>query len=254
MKVRVLGCYGSELDSRRTTAFLLNGSVLLDAGTISAALSLREQARIRHILVSHSHLDHIKGIPILADNVYGRKRESITLLSTAGILRHLKAHLFNNVIWPDFTVIPGPDRSVFRLRALAPGRATRVGDLSVKPIRVNHSVETVGFLIRDRAGSLLYTSDTGPCDRLWEEANRTPDLRAVFIEASFPNRLARLAGVSGHLTPALLQRELSKLRSPEVDVYVTHMKPRYMPEIVPELKSLRDQRLSLLRQGQVLVF
>lgn len=254
MKVRVLGCYGSELDTRQTTAFLLNDSMLLDAGTISAALSLREQGRIRHILVSHSHLDHIKGIPILADNVYGRKRESITLLSTAGILRHLKAHLFNNVIWPDFTMIPVPDHSVFRLRALAPGRAARVGAFSVKPIRVNHSVETVGFLIRDHGGSLLYSSDTGPCDRLWEEANRTPDLRAVFIEASFPNRLARLAGVSGHLTPALLRAELSKLRSPDVRVYINHMKPRYMPDIVRELKALKERRLSLLRQGQVLVF
>ncbi|MGH7230952.1 MAG: MBL fold metallo-hydrolase [Nitrospiraceae bacterium] len=77
MKIRVPGCHGSEQVIEResgpaqcrTCGFLVNGTVMVDARTIGTALTLQEQKRIRHILLSHLHFDHIQGLPTLADNL-----------------------------------------------------------------------------------------------------------------------------------------------------------------------------------------
>lgn len=261
MKIRVLGCHGSdqllECDGKarqcRTCGFLINGTVMIDAGTIGAALRLDEQKRIRHILLSHLHFDHVQGLPTLADNLVEEEAdtvEPVTLTSLASVLDGLHAHLFNGDVYPDFFSLPDPGHPIFACRTLDEGQDSDVSGLSVKAIQVNHQVPTIGFLIRDGDSSVLYSGDTHATDELWKVAAKEPTLKAAFIETSFPNRLSKLAVVSKHLTPTLLLREFQKLGRPDLPVYIYHLKPRFRQEIIGELSQLKIRNLTVLEEGQ----
>lgn len=261
MKIRVLGCHGSdqllERDGKarqcRTCGFLINGTVMIDAGTIGAALRLDEQKRIRHILLSHLHFDHVQGLPTLADNLVEEETDTVdpvTLASIPSVLDGLHAHLFNGKVYPDFFSLPEAAHPIFVPRALDPGKDTDVSSLHVRAIPVNHQVPTVGFLIRDGDSSVLYSGDTHATDEIWKEAARERTLKAAFIETSFPNRLMELAVISKHLTPALLAKELQKLGRPDLPVYIYHLKPRFRQEIIGELGQLGIRKLTVLEEGQ----
>lgn len=237
----------------RTCGFLINGTVMLDAGTIGAALRLDEQKRIRHILLSHLHFDHVQGLPTLADNLVEGESdaiESVQLASIPSVLKGLRAHLFNGRVYPDFFALPERNNPIFTCGTLEEGKEHNMAGLHVRAIPVNHQVPTVGFLIRDEATTVLYSGDTHATEAIWKVAADEPTLKAVFVETSFPNRLADLARVSKHLTPELLGRELQKLGRPELPVYVYHLKPRFQEEIVRELEQLAIRRLTVLEEGQ----
>jgi ribonuclease BN (tRNA processing enzyme) len=261
VKIRVLGCHGSdqllERDGKarqcRTCGFLINGTVMIDAGTIGAALRLDEQKRIRHILLSHLHFDHVQGLPTLADNLVEEEVDAIepvVLTSITSVLDGLHAHLFNGDVYPDFLSLPDPKNPIFTCRALEPGKESEVSGLRVRAVQVNHQVPTVGFLIRDGNTSVLYSGDTHETDEIWKVAAKEPTLKAAFIETSFPNRLLELAKVSKHLTPALFAREFQKLGRPDLPVYIYHVKPRFRQEIIEELAQLRLENLTVLEEGQ----
>jgi cAMP phosphodiesterase len=252
MKVHVLGCAGGEQPGRRLTSFLLNDHVLLDAGAATSSLSLVEQERIRAVLLSHSHLDHVVGLAFLGDNLAVKNLPApVSVWSIPGVLTVLREHLFNNLLWPDFTVLPSVSQPVFRLLPLQEGVETPVEGISVTAISVHHTLPAVGYLIRDRSGAVLYSGDTGPTEKLWLEARSANDLRAVIIETSFPDRLQALARQSGHLTPAMLKEELIKL-SKKVPVFITHLKSQFIAEIQKEIAALGD--LTLLEEGKTYVF
>jgi ribonuclease BN (tRNA processing enzyme) len=247
MKLRVLGAFGSEGQGRRPSAFLIDDRVLLDAGTVAGALTLPQQLAVEHVLVSHAHLDHVAGLAFLTDTLACLpERRTVTVTSTEPIVQALRSSLFNNVVWPDFTRIPDPARPVVRCRALAENGPQRVGHLWVTPIGVSHTVPTVGFLVHDGTDGFVYSSDTGPTEALWKAARHVPGLRTIILECSFPDRLGQLAAVSGHMTPALVERELDKL-PPDVPVRLFHVKPQFHDEVVAELARL-DGRASLAEQ------
>lgn len=237
----------------RTSGFLINGTVMVDAGAIGAALRLDEQKRIRHILLSHLHFDHVQGLPTLADNLVEEEADAIEpvkLTSVASVLDGLRAHLFNGEVYPDFFSLPDRNNPIFECRAIEEGKESDVAGLHVRAIRVNHQVPTVGFLIRDGATTVLYSGDTHATDAIWKVAAAEPTLKAVFVETSFPNRLSELAGISKHLTPELVARELEKLGRPDIPVYIYHLKPRFRQEIIGELGRLEIRHLTVLEEGQ----
>lgn len=237
----------------RTCGFLINGTVMVDAGTIGAALRLEEQKRIRHILLSHLHFDHVQGLPTLADNLVEEETDAIQpvqLTSIASVLDGLQGHLFNGEVYPDFFSLPDLNNPIFTCRILEEGKESDVSGLHVRAIRVNHQVPTVGFLIRDGAATVLYSGDTHETDEIWKIAAGEPTLKAVFVETSFPNRLSELARISKHLTPELVGRELRKLGRPDLPVYIYHLKPRFRQEIIGELAQLKIRRLTVLEEGQ----
>ena len=261
MKIRVLGCHGSdqllERDGKarqcRTCGFLINGTVMIDAGTIGAALRLDEQKRLRHILLSHLHFDHVQGLPTLADNLVEEEAdtvEPVALTSIASVLDGLHAHLFNGDVYPDFFSLPEPDHPIFVCRTLESGKESDVAGLTVKAVPVNHQVPTVGFLIRDGDSSVLYSGDTHETDEIWKVAAKEKTLKAAFIETSFPNRLLDLAMLSKHLTPALFAREFKKIGRPDLPVFIYHVKPRFRHEIIGELEQLKIRNLTVLEEGQ----
>jgi ribonuclease BN (tRNA processing enzyme) len=263
MKIKVLGCYGAEgvyTDPSgreipyNTSGFLVNGSVMVDAGTITASLDIPDLARIKHVLLSHIHFDHIKGLPFLADNLFGKIHQPIRIHSIGEVLEGLHQHLLNDVVWPDFTRIPAPDSPLFGFSELHEEKEQRVGELTITAIKVNHTVPTVGFLIQDQDTAVLYSGDTYETKRIWEIAAKQAKLTAVFIETSFPNDLHEVARDSGHLTPRLLGQEFRKIGRPDIPLYIYHMKPQYLKPLEQEIRALSIPNITLLSDGQTLNF
>ena len=252
MRIRVLGCYGAEMPGYKTTGFLINDDTLLDGGTVVSVLNIEEQLKINNIIVSHTHLDHIKDIQFLADNVAGKKNGRINLISTHGVLDILRANVLNNIIWPDFTTIPSLNGPILKFFPVKGKEESFIGDIAVLPIRVNHTVEASGYIIKDKSGAVLYTGDTGHTDWIWDAAMKENNLKAIFAETSFPNSMAELADISGHLTAAGLGKELKKVSNKNVPVYVFHMKPQYLNIIEQEIGLLNNKGIKILKQGDVI--
>jgi cAMP phosphodiesterase len=235
----------------RTCGFLINDEVMLDAGTIGSALTLAQQQRIRHVVLSHLHFDHIQGLPTLADNlVESAAITPVTICSTREVLEGLKAHIFNDAVYPDFTKLPSPERPVFNTRVLEVGKDSQISGLHVTPIGVNHLVSTVGFLIRERDTSFLYSGDTYETEEIWKVAAAEANLKAAFIETSFPDEMSELALVSKHLTPKLFAREFRKIGRPDLKVYIYHIKPKYREIVERQLGALKIKNLKVLEEGQ----
>jgi ribonuclease BN (tRNA processing enzyme) len=253
MKIRVLGCHGAKLSNHRTCGFLINGSVLLDAGTICSSLTLSEQGKIRYVLISHIHADHIKDLAFLSENLIAeKKRRPVVIISLEQVLAGLRRNLFNDQIWPDFTKLPDSRNPVFRLKAIREGETIRFDGLEVKAFKVNHIIPCAGFLVRENSSSILYSGDTYQTDKLWKAASKEAHLKAAMIETSFPNALKGLAIISKHLTPDLLVQEFSKIGKPNLPLYVYHIKPRYLKEIRRELKRLKIENLTVMKDGQII--
>ncbi|GFO63876.1 3',5'-cyclic-nucleotide phosphodiesterase [Geomonas paludis] len=247
MKLRVLGCSGAEFPGHSPSGFLIDGTLLLDAGTVGAALDQEEQRSIEHILVTHCHMDHVRGIPFLADNiVVSGSSQKVQVLASAEVIAAIGSHLLNGLIWPDFTRIPTPQDPVLSYREVPVEREFQVGEYTVLACRVNHPVPALGYRVTRDGTSLLYTGDTGPTQRIWELAGA---LDALVVEVSFPTAMEEIALMTGHLTPALLARELAKLPCPPRRVLITHLKPQYEEAISSELESLAIPGLELLQDG-----
>ena len=255
MKLRVLGCHGAELSHYDACGFLVNGSILVDAGTISSALTVEEQSEIRYVLLSHIHIDHIKGLSSFSENrLPDQVNNPVVIISLEEVISGLERWVFNDQLWPNFTQLPNRGNPVFQLRGVKAGEAFDVGGLRVRAYPVNHVVPCAGFLIQDSAASFLYSGDTGETDQIWKAAAEEPTLKAAFIETTFPNELEDLAFLSRHLTPRLLRREFDKIGKPDLPVYAYHMKPRYLPAIKRELLDLGIPNLHMLEDKRVIEF
>ena len=248
MQLRILGCHGGETPKHRTSSFLVGDSLAVDAGAITSGLSLREQERIQSVLVSHPHMDHIRDLATLADNRCQQGGSTLDIVGIPATIEALRKHLFNDVIWPDFTKIDAKDGPTVRFVEVRPNQASEVDGYEVTPILVNHTVDTSAFIIRHGDKSIVYGGDTGPTDDLWNRINALDDLQALMMEVSFPNDEAQLAHVSRHLTPESLGTELDKLTlSAELPILLYHIKPTFEQRVLRELASLRGRNLQVLQ-------
>ena len=257
MQLRVLGCSGSIAAGCRTTSFLLDDDILIDAGTGVGDLELAELERIDHILLSHSHLDHVLGVPLLADSVMRRRegRPPIQVHALPATLETLRRHVFNGAIWPDFTRLPSAAMPVLQLQPFALGDVLRFGSRSIEVLSALHTVPAVGFAVlappSSGAGAWVFTGDTGPNPALWQ---RLADMKvaSLVIETAFRNDEHELAGISRHLHPAALGGELSQLAA-DVAVYITHIKPGELDAVMSEIAALGGaRRIQALVAGQVI--
>lgn len=259
MQIRVLGCSGSIAAGSRTTSFLVDDDVLVDAGTGVGDLALDELARIDDIFVSHSHLDHVLAIALLADSVKRLRadagRPPIRVHALAETLHALRTHVFNGVIWPDFTRLPSPERPILCFEPFAVGdRLALSCGRSLEVLPAAHTVPAVGFALLDAAGrAWAYSGDTGPVPALWRRLAEM-DLRGLIVETAFGDDERELADVSRHLCPTLLRDELAQLRRP-VDVYITHIKPGMVDAVMSQVVAQAGpHRVSALHTGQCLRF
>jgi cAMP phosphodiesterase len=224
--------------------------VLVDAGTVGGALTVAEQVEITHAVISHAHLDHTAGLAFLTDTlaIVAPERQ-LMVASIAPVIDSLRAHAFNDALWPDFTTIPSRSRPVLGFRTLAEEGEARVGDLWITPVLVEHTVPTAGYVVHDGETGFVYSGDTGPTERLWQVAREMRGLKALIVETAFPNRLDALARVSGHLTPDMLRREIDKM-PPDVPIWIFHIKPQLFQETAAELARIDPARIHTLEQGK----
>jgi ribonuclease BN (tRNA processing enzyme) len=251
MKLTILGCSGGIGGDLRTTAMLLDHDVLIDAGTGVGDLSVSELARIDHIFVTHSHMDHVTSIPFLIDTVGWMRQKPITVYATRETRTILQEHLFNWKLWPDFAEIPNPERPVLRFETIRVGVPVGLDGRVITALPANHVVPAVGYQIDSGRASLVFTGDTTTNDALWERVNAIDNLRYLIIETALSDRERELAIASKHLCPSLLADELAKLtRSP--DIYITHLKPREADLIMEEIGArVAERRPQMLKNKQV---
>ena len=260
MHIRVLGCHGADclVDATDRTVrqescgFLIDGSVLLDAGTIGARLTLADQRRIRFVLLSHLHFDHIKGLPTLADNLAEGFDAPITVAATEPVIQGLMDHVFNNKVYPNFFKLPDQRHPVLQAQVLQSGKMITLSHLEVTPVPVNHTVPTVGYVVKDRQTAFLYSGDTYQTEEIWRLGRMTPELKAVFLESSFPDEMGELAKKSKHLIPSLFLKEFEKLERPDIPAYAYHMKPAFRKQIEQQICALGIERAVLLEENQII--
>ncbi len=254
MEVRVLGSFGGDSPHCRMTSFLIDGSIAIDAGAITRVLSIEEQKLVRHVVITHTHIDHTATLPFLIENTFGENEGGVAIYCTRRVLSRVKKHLFNNDTWPDFSRIPNHLYPTIRFVDMKAGEAFEIENgqpenLRIRPIPVNHIVPTVGLILSRGDSTVVFSSDTGPTERLWEEIDAIEKVSAVIVECSFPTRLQSVADVSRHLTPTTLSAELKKLKR-RVPIYLYHLKPPYLDELREEIAATDfPMPVEELRQG-----
>ncbi|WP_374406659.1 3',5'-cyclic-nucleotide phosphodiesterase [Hydrogenophaga sp.] len=245
MRVRVLGCSGAIAQGCRTTSFLLDDNVLVDAGTGVGDLSLDEMAAVDHVLLTHSHLDHVASLPLMLDAVAARRLAAgvppLTVHALPGTISALQIHLFNNLIWPDFAAIPSVETPLMRFAPITVGELLHVGGKRIEVLPAVHTVPAVGFAVDSPSGHWVFSGDTERNPAFWHRVNRM-DVAMLIIETAFSDREKELAQRSLHLAPATLAEELDQIdRQRRFPVYITHTKPAETGTIMEEIRRF-DER------------
>ncbi len=250
MELRVLGCHGGETPQHKTSSFLLDGRLALDAGAVTSMLALEDQRRVETVLVSHAHLDHIKDLATLADNRCQQDGPTLTVAGVPETIRILREHFFNDLIWPDFSRIDTSTGKTIRFEVLEPEKPTQLNGMTVRAVMVNHTIDTSGFIVETADGAVAYSGDTGPTDRFWEVLSETAGLKALLMEVSFPDEHHQLAKVSGHHTPETLGLDLRKLDGNRgLPILLYHIKPVFESPVEKQLARLRDSNMEICRLG-----
>ncbi|HEY0824212.1 MAG TPA: 3',5'-cyclic-nucleotide phosphodiesterase [Ramlibacter sp.] len=236
MRVRVLGCSGAIAKDCRTTSFLIDGDVLVDAGTGVGDLSLAEMSGIRHVLLTHSHLDHVAALPLMVDSIASQLDEPIHVHALPGTLAALKTHIFNNVIWPDFSRIPSPQAPFVAFHEVQVGQVLDLHGKAIEVLPAVHTVPACGYAVSAGKGCWVFTGDTERNPAFWRRINQL-DVAALVIETAFSNRERELARRSLHLSPQALAEELDCIdKSRHFPIYVTHTKPAETELIMTEIQ------------------
>jgi ribonuclease BN (tRNA processing enzyme) len=251
MKIKVLGCHGGELPRHRTTCFLLDERLTIDGGAITSALELPEILRIDDIFLTHSHFDHVKDVPMMTDLLVGKREKPVVVHGPAETMYAMDKDVFNNRVWPDFRSIPTRENPVIAFETIPVRKPVTCQGLRIRAIPVHHPVYSVGYIIEGRHGAIAFSGDTGPTEELWRAISATPDLKAVFLELSFPSSMQWLADVSGHLTPTTAMAELAKLDRRGARIYLYHLKPAVIEEVKAEVRALNHNYLHVCELDEV---
>ena len=254
MRIRVLGCSGGIGLGFHTSSYMVNHNVLIDAGTGVGELSVAEMADIDHIFISHAHMDHIACLPLLIDTTITHRKKPVTIVANRATINLLKAHIFNNAIWPDFSVIPSPKHPFIVYQEIADNECLFLNDhCSITAIPVVHTIPTLAYQLTSKTGnSYVICGDTSIQDDFWHTLNAIPKLKGLAIEAAFSDSENQLALISKHLSPNMLINELSKLKQ-DVPIYVMHLKPNQSETIIRELiLHASSFKISLLFNNQII--
>lgn len=255
MKIQLLPStfdgYGQASPEQRLTCYLIDDRVTVDAGSIAIALTDAQRGTVRDVIVTHPHMDHIASLPIYIDDLFGELEEPIRIHATEEVIDALERDVFNWTVYPRFSELSNANGPVMKYIPFRPGEEFQAAHLRITAVNVNHIVPTVGLVATDGKTTFAFSSDTAETEEFWKLVNNTPRIDALFIEASFPNSMAKLAEVSRHFTPASLNQELRKLDHNGIDILTVHLKPAYRDKLIEELDALGIPKLSVMEPGRI---
>jgi ribonuclease BN (tRNA processing enzyme) len=253
MRIRILGCSGGIGAGSRTSAMLVDDDVLIDAGTGIGDLLLEEIDSIRHVFLTHAHLDHIAGLPMLVDCIFDENFDQpLTVHAREETLRALQDHLFNDVIWPDFARLPSASNPMLRYQVCSPGDTVTIGCRRFYAVDVMHTVPTLGFTVQNSGGAFAVSGDTKTNETLWPVLNACDELKVLVIEVSFPDEMERLAADAGHYCPKTLAKDLDCLEH-EPEIWLTGMKPGEEKRILEQvIEATPGKNINMLARGTIL--
>jgi ribonuclease BN (tRNA processing enzyme) len=250
MKIRFLGVHNCETKDTRLVSLLVDGVLAIDVGGLTSSLSFDEQQKLKAVLLTHQHYDHVRDVPMLAMNLF-LGGASTTVYSIPAVLEVLGKNLMDEVIYPDFRQRP-PDKPAISFGVIEPHRAQTISGYDVLAVPVKHGVPTVGYQLSADGKTMFYTGDTGPgLAECWERIS--PQL--LIIEVTASNKFTEWAAGGGHLTPSLLERELAdfrKLKGYLPRVMIVHMNPQLEKDIAAEVAGVAKNlsaSITLAREG-----
>jgi ribonuclease BN (tRNA processing enzyme) len=240
MKIRVLGCSGAIAKDCRTTSFLVDSDLLVDAGTGVGDLSLAEMAAVDDVLLTHSHLDHIASLPLMIDSVSALRIEAgkgaLRVHALPQTIAALQRYIFNNLIWPDFSQIPSAEKPFVSFHPVQTGVPLQIGGKTIEALPAVHTVPAVGYAISAGQSWWVFSGDTERNPAFWQRINQL-DVSMLVIETAFSNREKQLARLSLHLSPTVLADELDQIdKSKRFPIYITHTKPAETEQIMEEVQ------------------
>lgn len=245
MKIKFLGSSVEDPARRQyVSSYLINGTVAIDVGCLGFYGTPQQQEAIRHVFLTHSHIDHTASLPIFVENAWTPAESCPRIYGIPETLDCVEKHIFNNLIWPDFIELSRNMPPFLRLNPIESGVPVEADGLQITAVPVNHVVPTVGFVVSDGESAVIFGGDSGPTEQIWEVAHQTPRLRAVLLEACFPNSLTSLAQASLHLTPEMFSREVAKMPA-GIKVVAVHIKVRYREAVIRELHALQLPNLEI---------
>ena len=237
MKIRVLGCSGAIAKDCRTTSFLIDQDVLIDAGTGVGDLTLDEMQCIDHVFLTHSHLDHVAALPLMVDAIAAKRQTPIRVHALQPTIDALKAHIFNNTIWPDFSNIPTPQAPFITFHPFEVGQTRNINGKVIEVLPAVHTVPAVGYAVSSGKACWVFTGDTEVNPAFWRRINEL-DVAMLVIETAFSNKESDLAKRSLHLSPVALAGELDGIdKSKNYPIYITHTKPFETELIMAEIQQ-----------------
>lgn len=252
MKLRVLGCSGGISKGLRTTALQVDDDILIDAGSGVGDLELEEMCKLRHVFLTHSHMDHFTFLPLLIDTMFPRISTPIVIHGLAETLKALQEHIFNWTIWPDFGKLPDEKNPVMTYQTMIPGETIEIDGRTIEMIEVNHIVPCVSYRVESASGSFAFSGDTTTNDGMWAALNAHDSLDMLIIEAAFPNSLEELSKISRHYTASMLADDIKKLKHDPV-IYLSHPKPGQESIIFKECtEAIPDRDIRPLSGGEII--
>lgn len=247
MRLKVLGAYGASDAEHNLTGYLLDDWLAVDAGTLTSKLSFAQQSRIQAVFITHSHADHIRDLPHLIHNRFSQNTGPLTIFAAKNVLELLTAHVFNGLVWPDFStlVAPSTGKPVVQYRPLTAGKRIVFNDVALTAVPVDHQIPASGVIVEMGGQVITFTGDTGPTEEIWKRTNKMENVVAVVTEASFPNDQQSLADETAHLSPQTFGEELKKI-AVDAPVYASHRKIPFERDIESQIRNLRDRRARVL--------
>jgi len=253
MIINILGCSGGKWNNFKTTSFLIDNHILLDAGTACEKLSFDDLKKIDTVVLTHSHYDHISDLPHLAVLRNELESSGFNIYALQETIGNLKKHIFNWYIWPDFTQIPNAQNPIINYIKIDAGHIFKIEQYEIMPIAVEHTIDTVGYLFKDGNSGFAFTGDTYVTNEFWSAVSKDSRIKKIIADVSYPNRLHKMAESTKHLTPKLLLQELNKLNGKEIELLITHLKPTYRLEIMDELEEIKkNNKLVILKDGMTI--
>jgi cAMP phosphodiesterase len=255
MKVQLLpstiGENGRASARQHLLTIVVDDRVAIDAGCLAFSCSDIQRQQVRDIVLTHTHLDHIAGLPLFIDDLFATTEEPITIHATPEMIQTLEDHIFNWAIYPRFSELKNSHGDVVRYREFAQGSCFEVEHLSIRSVAVNHKVPSSGYIVSDGNAAFAVTGDTAETDDFWTACNETANLKALWVECAFPDELSGLAAASYHLTPSKLASELGKLEHRSYPVYVINIKPMYRDKVLAEIAGAGLEGVEVLEVGRV---